>query len=248
MIASIRLVPLPDDDLMTAIRHALKKFLAEIGEGNRRSMSSPFMIIDLFGMYLDDYGHEDLNEFEQARFDKEWSDDNRFCDIFGPDHIQPFHLNFFLNTFVIRKVMGTKGFLKACGPVMEKLATWLSAQGHWHEDATRYYRELVGDDAGGALVGCGEFAQALHDYVANHPIRDDQADFDDDDYLEDQFTIKKVEPGKLILKALLDGAGSITISLPKSVTACARKGWSVTMELARIKRRWRILGVGNVYP
>lgn len=233
---------------MTTIRNALRQFLAETGEGNPRSMSSPAMIIDLFGMYLDDYGHEDLNEFERARFDQEWSEDNRFCDIFGPDHIQPFHINSFLSTFVIRKVMGTKGFLKACGPVMEKLATLLRAQGHWDEDAMRYYRQLVGDDAGGALVGCDEFAQALHDYVANHPVQGDEAGFDDDAYLEDQFTIKKVESGKLVLNALLDGGGDITISLPNSVTARARKGWSVTMELARIKRRWRILGVGNVYP
>ena len=232
---------------MMTIRDALKTFLAETGEGNRRSMASPFTIIDLFGTYLDDYGHEDLNE-EQARFDKEWSDDKRFCDIFGPDHIQPFHINSFLSTFVIRKVMGTKGFLKVCGPVMEKLTVWLSAQGHWDEDAMLYYRELVGDDAGGALVGCDGFAQVLHDYVANHPVQGDQADFDDDDYLEDQFTIKKVEPGKLILNALLDDGGDITISVPKSVTVYARKGWSVTMELARTRRRWRIRGVGNVYP
>ena len=52
----------------------------------------------------------------------------------------------------------------------------------------------------------------------------------------------------MILNALLDGGGDITISVPKSVTAYASKGWSVTMELARIKRRWRILGVGNVSP
>ena len=232
---------------MITIRDTLKKFLAETGEGNRGSMSSPFMVIDLFGRYLDNYGHEGLNEFEQTRFDQEGSDDCRFCDIFNPGHIQPFHINFFLNTFVIRKVMGTKGFLKACGPVMEKLVAWLLAQEHWDEDAMRYYRELVGDDVGGDLVCCEEFTRALHDYVANHPTGDD-ADFDDDDYFDDQFTIKKVEPGKLILDGLIDGDEDITISLPKSVTGKARTGWSVTMELARIKDKWRILGVGNVYP
>ncbi len=131
---------------------------------------------------------------------------------------------------------------------MEKLAAWLSAQGHWDEDATRYYRELVGDDVGGDLVLCAEFTKALLDYVANHPVRDDEADFDDDDHFDDQFTIKKVEPGRLILDAMLDGDGDITISLPKSVTAKARKGWSVTMETARIRGRWHILGIGNVYP
>ena len=232
---------------MTTIRDALKKFLSETGEGNRRSMSSPFMIIDLFGKYLDGYGHEDLNEFERARFDKEWGEDNRFCDIFGPDHIQPFHINFFLSTFVIRKVMGTKGFLKACGPVMEKLAAWLLAQGYWDEKAMRYYRELVGDDAGGDLVGCEEFTQTLHDYVESHPV-DEAGTHAYDDYFDDQFTIKKVKPGKMILDGLLDGDEDIVISLPKSVTGKARVGWSVTMEAARIKSRWRILGVGNVYP
>ncbi len=56
---------------MTTIRDALSQFLAETGEGNRRSMSSPFMVVDLFGKYLDEYGHEDLNEFERQRFDTE---------------------------------------------------------------------------------------------------------------------------------------------------------------------------------
>ena len=237
-----------DDKQMITIRDALKEFLAETGEGNRRSMSSPFMIIDLFGTCLDEYAHEDLNEIEQARVDKEWSDDNRFCDMFGPDYIQPYHINSFLSTFVIRKVMGTKGFLKACGPVMEKLAAWLLAKGHWNEDTMRHYRELVGDNAGGKLVACGELTQSLLDYVENHPVPDDGEDFDDDDYFHDQLTIKKVEPSRLIFDEMLDGGGDITISLPKSVTGKARTGWMVTMEVVRIKGKWRILGIGNVYP
>ncbi len=233
---------------MTTIRSTLSQFLAETGEGNRRSMSSPAMVIGLFGKYLDEYGQEDLNEFEQSRFDKEWSEDNRFCDIFSPDHIQPFHINFFLSTFVIRKVMGTKGFRKACGPVMEKLASWLLENGHWDEDAMRYYRELVGDDAGGDLVGCDDFTRALHEYVEKHPVDDALADFDDDDYYNDQLTIKKVEPGRLVFDGLLDGEEDIVIALPQSVMGKAKPGWSVTMEIARIKGKWSILGVGNAYP
>ncbi len=206
------------------------------------------MIIDLFGKYLDDYGHEDLNQFQQARFDKEWSEDNRFCDIFGPDHIQPFHMNFFLSTFVIRKVLGTKGFRKACGPVMEKLASWLLEKGHWDEGAMRNYRELVGDDAGGDLVGCDELTTALLEYVEVHPADNEVADLDDDDYYDDQLTIKKVEPGMIVFDGFLDGEEDIRISLPNSVTGKAKAGWSVTMEIARNKGTWRILGVGNVYP
>jgi hypothetical protein len=247
LIASMGLAPPPDDDPMTTIRDALKEFLATTGEGNRHSMSSPFMIIDLFGRYLDDYGHEDLNEFEQARFTKEWSEDNRFCDIFGPDHLRPFHINFFLSTFVIRTVMGTKGFLKACGPLMEKLASWLLEKEYWDEDAMRYYRELVGDDVGSDLVDCDTLGMALHDYVENHPIEPPE-DLPDNDYFDDQFTIKKVEPGKLHLEGLLEGDENMVLSLPRTITKKVKVGWSITMEIARIKGKWHILGVGNVYP
>jgi hypothetical protein len=201
-----------------------------------------------FNGLLDEYGHEDLNEFEQQRFDKEWSEDNRFCEIFSPDHIQPFHINHFLSTFVIRKVMGTKGFRKACGPVMEKLASWMLESEHWDENAIRYYRELVGDNAGSDLVGCDELTTALLDYVEAHPVEDEVADVDDDDYCDDQLTIKKVEPGSIVFDAFLDGEDDVVVSLPESVTSKAIVGWSVTMEAARIKGEWRILGVGNVYP
>ena len=233
---------------MTTIRDALSQFLDDTDEGNRRSMSSPFMVIDLFRNSLDEYGHEDLNEFERQRFDEEWSEDNRFCDIFGPDHIQPFHINHFLRTFVIRNVMGTKGFRKACGPVMKKLASWLLEKKHWDEDAMRYYRELVGDDAGGDLVGCDELTTALLEYVEVHPADNEVADLDHDDYYDDQLTIKKVEAAKIVFDGFLDGEEDIVISLPKSVTSKAKAGWSVTMEIARMKGKWRILGIGNGYP
>jgi len=233
---------------MATIRDTLKKFLVETGEGNPRSMSSPSMVIKLFGNCLNEYAHEGLNEFERQRFDSEWKEDNRFCDIFSPDHIQPFHINHFLNTFVIRKVAGTKAFRKACGPVMEKLATWLLENGHWDEDAMRYYRELVGDNAGGDLVGCDDFTKALLDYVEAHPVGNECEDALDEDYFNDQLTIKKVEAGKIVFDTFLDDEENIVISLPKSVTAKAKAGWSVTMEIARVKGKWGILGIGNVYP
>ena len=63
-----------------------------------------------------------------------------------------------------------------------------------------------------------------------------------------QITIKKVGPGMIVFDGFLDGEEDIVISLPKSVTSKAKAGWSVTMEIARIKGKWRILGIGNVYP
>ncbi len=233
---------------MPTIRDTLKRFLAETGQGSPRSMSSPASIIELFGTYLDGYGHEDLNEFDLARFEKEHDQGQQFCEIFGPDHIQPFHINFFLSFFVIRKVMGSKGFLKACGPVMEKLATWLLEQRYWTSDDMAEFRDLVGEKAGADLGDCDALGRALLDHMENHPVDVHPNDVADEDYLEDQFTIQKVEAGKLHFDSLLEEGEGIALSLPRSVTAKARTGWSVTLELARLRGKWRILGVGSVYP
>jgi len=42
------------------------------------------MIVDLFGRYLDGYGHGGLNEFDRARLEREERENCGFCDIFAP--------------------------------------------------------------------------------------------------------------------------------------------------------------------
>jgi len=43
----------------------------------------------------------------------------------------------------------------------------------------------------------------------------------------------------IVFNGVLDGEEEIRISLPKSVTIKAKSGWSVTMEVPRIKGKWR---------
>ncbi len=195
---------------MVSINDALDQFLTEIGEGNPNSSSSPRSIIDSLRSCLSSYAHEGLSEFERARFDKEWSDDRAYCDIFGPRNLDPSHINYFLNFFVVRHVAGTKAFLKACGPLMEELAKWLMEKEYWTQDQMVYFQELVGDEPGDDLVACEKFKQAIFAYVASHPVADPN-DIPDEDYLEDHFTITKVEPGKLCLDAF--DQGEIALSM-----------------------------------
>lgn len=89
---------------MTTISDALDHFLAEIGEGNRKTMHSPCSIMDLFQHYLNDCGYDILGEFERARFEKEFDQGRQCCEMFGPESIDPGHLNGFVSHFVIRKV------------------------------------------------------------------------------------------------------------------------------------------------
>jgi hypothetical protein len=218
------------------IRETLRRFLAETGPGNRGSTASPSAVIRVFESYLDGWAHEDLSRFERQRFEQEYAESRRFCDIFDAGHIKPHHLSTMVGHYAIRHGPGTKGFLKAVGPAMQKLAAWLVEQGAWTAEDMRWYRELVGAEPGRDLSAC-----------ERHPI-DAPEDSPDEDYHDDQLTIAKVEPGKLHLDALLEGGEPIVLALPKSVTAKAKTSWSVTLELARMRGKWRILGVGNVYP
>jgi len=232
---------------MKTIGETLQQFLEETGRGNSGSGASPSAVIRVFESYLNGWAHEDLNPFERQRFEKEYGEDKRFCDIFDAGHIKPHHLNAMVGHHAIRQGPSTKGFLKAVGPVMRKLSTWLAEQGFWTAEDQRWYRELVGDDPGRDLPGCEQFAHALFQYVERHPANEPE-DLPDDDYHNDQFTISKIEPGQLHLDALQEGEAPIVLRLPKSVTAKAKPGWSVLFELARLRGTWRIIGVGNVYP
>ena len=65
---------------------------------------------------------------------------------------------------------------------------------------------------------CDALGRALCEYVENHRI-DAPDDLDENFYLDDQFTIKKIEPGKLHLDALLDGEDDIEFNIegPKRI-------------------------------
>lgn len=231
---------------METITAALMQFLAETGAGNPRSTGSPAAVIDVFQEYLNGWAHEDLTPCERQRFEQEYSETRRFCDIFDARRIQPHHLNAMLGHFAVRHGFGTKGFLRAVGPVMEKLAGWLVRQGFLTAKDYAWYRELVGDQPGQQLTGCDEFVRLLWQHAEAHPayVPDD---LPDGDYLDEEFTIRSVTPGKLHLETLL-GGDEFVLTLPRALTARARAGWSVNLELARLRGKWRILGVGNAYP
>jgi hypothetical protein len=228
------------------ITESLQEFLTETGAGNPRSTASPAAVIRLLQEYLNGWAHEDLKPCERQRFEQEYAEDRRFCGIFDASRIQPHHLNAMLGHYAVRHGPGTKGFLQAVGPVLENLATWLLQRDFWSAKDYAWYRELVGQKPGRHLAGCDDFGRLLWQHVEAHLV-DAPEDLPDGDYLDDQFTIRKVEPGRLYLEALM-GDEEILLTLPKSLTAKASAGWSVTLELARLRGKWRILGVGNVYP
>ncbi len=133
---------------MTTIGDALQQFLEETGRGRPGSTASPWAVIRVLESYLNGWAHEDLNPFERQRFEQEYTENRCFCDIFDAGHIKPHHLNAMLGHYAVRHGPSTKGFLNAVGPMMQKLATWLTKRGFWTAEDQRWYGELVGDNPG----------------------------------------------------------------------------------------------------
>ena len=65
----------------------------------------------------------------------------------------------------------------------------------------------------------------------------------DEDWIEGHLQIARVEPGVLWFEGDLG-----PVKVPRTVSALAQVGWRVTITLARLRGKWRVLEVGNVYP
>ena len=233
---------------MMTIQEALDQFLAEVGEGNRRSMHSPWSIIELLRVFLNDYGYDGLSEPDRTEFEREYDQGRQFREIFRFDRVEPALLNRFLSTFVIKNVAGTNSFYKACGPLIEKLVAWLGKKNYWSHEQMNSFRELVGPKAGSELGACASLGSLLQEYSDAHSaaVPRDLNILPDEDYLEERFTITKVTPARLHFESFDEG--EIVLSLSNHITGKARIGWSVFLELARVTDKWQIVSVGNVYP
>lgn len=85
-------------------------------------------------------------------------------------------------------------------------------------------------------------ADLLYDLTRDVPEFDPDS-IPDDDWIEDQLWIERVEPA-----ALWFAGGVGPVKVPKMASDLARPGWAVTITLAKVAGEWRAIEVGNVYP
>jgi len=91
------------------IEVVLEEFLKEQQKRLKSSTMRKYEdVIDLFRSFLDGYAYQNLDEQENALFDRlydaEGDEHREFCQVFGPGKI-PDSVGEFLNYFMIRKVM-----------------------------------------------------------------------------------------------------------------------------------------------
>ena len=234
------------------IEQVFQEFLAEQRKRLKpRTFGKYKDVIHLLTHHLDGYGHEYLSEQESVLFDKSYSAKGKahreFCQVFGPEKI-PENLHMFLSYFMIRKVMAGADLKRAAGAVTKKLSTWLAAKGYIAEKQAQEGADQ-GAEAARDLPRAERAAQILFDAVDDLGV--DPNDLADEHYLEfDHFTIGKVESGKLWLE-LSEGGKKHSygpIPVPNTVTKLLREGWDISCSLGRVRGKWRIVEVANVYP
>ena len=231
------------------IEQVLQEFLADQKRRLKPATFSKYdSVIDLFISHLNGYAHG-LSEAESALFEKHFNaggDEHReFCQLFGSEKIVE-NFREFLGYFMVRKVMAGEELKRAAGTVTKKLSEWLLEKGYI------------------SLEAAAEAAQEGATTVRNLPraeraarILERDADrtpspnsLDDEDYLDfDHFTIARVKPGELWLDTFTDDKELIgPIPVPEAATALLQPGWNISCSLGRVRRQWRLLEMGNVYP
>ena len=161
-----------------------------------------------------------------------------FCQIFGPEKI-PNNVSEFLNYFMVRKVMCGKELMRAAGTVIKKLGKWLEKKGYVQSESAAEVASR-GATAAKELPATEELAWMLDDYADGTVV-------DCDEVIEDHFTIKKIEPGKLHLSAF-SGDDEIIVPVSRNISDSCRVGWSISGAVGKKGKGWRITEVWNVYP
>ena len=231
-------------------RSAISEVLAEfLGEQQKRLSVKTFtryrQVIELLTDRLNNYAYQALSQSDAALFNllynAEGDEHREFCEIFGPEHILP-NIGEFLGYFMIRKVGASGEFKRASGTVIKTLAGWLAQKGHVARE--------------GAAEGAAKGARAAHDLpraealacrLMEYADKQRRSAEDDEGALEDHFTIRRVERGRIWLEAM-DGNELGPIALPPALAHQCKVGWEIAGAVGRMRSGWRLLEVWNVYP
>lgn len=227
------------------IAEALAQFLAE---QQRRLAPKTFAqyrsAVELLQHCLNGYAYESLDKSDAKLFDQLYSakgDRHReFCDIFGPEHILS-NVGEFLGYFMVRKVIAGKDLLRVAGTMTKKLAAWLAENGYARADEAEDATER-GAEAARNLPKAEELASLLHAFA------EDQDRGDEEDEVEDHFTLTRVERGRIWLEGTFDGRDLGPIAVPEEISSRCKVGWTISGVVGRRGRRWRLVEAWNVYP
>ena len=220
---------------MKTIAQVFEEFLADQKDRiSPKTFSKYRGIIELYESYLESYwpGHD-------GESDKITKAGGTYCGTFGPEDATEGYSDF-LGYFMPRKVMCGKDLMQAAGTVTKKLAKWLADKGYIED--TKDAQEQAGE-AAKDLPNSQEVLDLLIAYL------DYDAPAEGGDTIEDHFSIERIEPGKLWLSSLLEGAAMIgPVPVPKKVTQLCKPMWDIGGVVAKTGKGGRFVEVWSVSP
>ena len=226
-----------------SIDAVLAEFLAE---QQQRLAASTFRryegIVGLLRSCLNDYGYQSLSGAEadrwRAAFDA--GDEEAFTRLCDPQQIVESYGEF-LGYFMIRKVAASQQELKAAATVTKKLARWLAQHEYIEKEAADDAHQRAAE-AGRDLPRADKLGEHLFRLTRQTRLPADVDDIADEDWVEDNLPITRVEDGRLWF-------GEVgPVAVPKDASDLAEVGWDVNIVLARVGGRWQAVEVGRVYP
>ncbi len=214
----------------------LQEFLADDSTRTKRDKASFEGSAELLEHYLDGYGHELLLGANSQMWEAvSQSEEAVFTEIFGPRYLGE-ALPMFLSYFVPRKVMVGRSGTEAIARFGAALSQWLAGRG-WFDSAD----EVVATAA--SLQLAARFEELL---VAWLEERED--DVDDQDCVEDHFSITGVGEGMLMVRGAMDGVEYGMSPVSPAVARAAKVGMQFSGMLLPVRGVWQIVEVWNVYP
>ncbi len=232
-------------DTVDRIDDLLDSFLAERSVTLApREFRNYNAIIDFFRHSLNGYAYESLSQFDRKRWDREFNlgREDAYCKLFGADKI-PGEVGAFVGYFMIRKVAGPKAVIASTGRVITHLLDWLVQQGLLKPADIAEARERA-QSAASDLPKAEKLAGLLYELADRSDV--DARALADDDYVEDHLAISMVEPSELWFEGEEGEIGPVEVG--RAISRLAQPGWSINIVMGRIRGRWQVVEVGNVYP
>ena len=198
---------------------------------------------------INNYGHRNLSSEERVFYEQHYhrggEAGRHFFELFGAEKLLP-ELDFFAQVYVKRHVFTSRRLEKRAPGVVEELTAWLVERGYVLEDdvalAARRARER-------------KKRRRLHRDVerrlAETAVSVDRSFFTESDYIDcDDHPIERVDHGRFWLRVFRSATPERIGPLlaPVAVTEALRVGWNLSCALAKVRGRWRLVRVEELYP
>ena len=232
------------------IEQVLDEFLADQRKRVRpKTLRQYEDVIGLLKSCLNSYAYQSLTKAESGLFEKHFNAEGEqhreFCQIFGSDKILE-NLGEFLGYFMIRKVVAGETLMRAAGSVTKKLSKWLADSGCVSQTDSKKGMQ-VGREFARDLPKAERAARVLYESTRSLPI--EPTGIDEENYIDfDHYVISRIESGKIWLECSYEAGTFGPIPVPVKATGLLAEGWEISCSLGRIRRKWRIVEMGNVYP